>query len=196
MTPSCHGAPLARPYTLHRLARRHRQMPPRIPGAGFTLIEVMVVVAIVAILAAIALPNYGDYIKRSKILEAVSALSDLRVRYEQYFLDNRTYVGGCAQFGALVQAQTRSFTIDCSAGEAAATYSGTATGIAANGMSGFTYTRQPGEREVEHHHRDGLDRQCPVLGDAQRRQLRLEGRTDDDDLSDAGGRRAAFSSKR
>ena len=138
MAPFCPGASLARPYAVP--AAWHQRMQPRNRGAGFTLIEVMVVVAIVAILAAIALPNYGDYIKRSKIVEAISALSDLRVRYEQYFLDNRTYVGGCAQFGVVVQAQSKSFTIDCSVGEAAATYSGTATGVAANGMSGFTYT--------------------------------------------------------
>ena len=58
---------------------------------GFTMIEVMMVVAIVAILAAIALPNYSDYIKRGKIIEATSALSDARTRFEQSFLDNRTY---------------------------------------------------------------------------------------------------------
>ena len=136
MAPFCRGAP----YRFVCLTRGHRHLRPRIHRAGFTLIEVIVVVAIVAVLAAIALPNYGDYVKRSKIIEATSALSDLRVRYEQYFLDNRTYVGGCAQFGALVQPQSRSFTIDCSVGEAAAIYRGTATGVAANGMSGFTYT--------------------------------------------------------
>ncbi len=62
---------------------------------GFTLIEVMIVVAIVAVLAAIALPNYSDYIKRGKIIEATSALSDARTRFNQFYLDHRTYVGGC-----------------------------------------------------------------------------------------------------
>jgi type IV pilus assembly protein PilE len=44
------------------------------------MLEVMIVVAIVAILAAIALPNCADYVKRGKIIEATSALSDLRTR--------------------------------------------------------------------------------------------------------------------
>jgi type IV pilus assembly protein PilE len=52
---------------------------------GFTLIEVMVVVAIIAILAAIAIPNYADYVTRSKVTDAVSGLSEMRVRMEQYF---------------------------------------------------------------------------------------------------------------
>ena len=105
---------------------------------GFTMIEVMMVVAIVAILAAIALPNYSDYIKRGKIIEATSALGDLRTRYEQFFLDNRTYVGGCAVIKPVVNT-ARAFDIDCP-GESATAYSGTATGKAAEGMSLFTYT--------------------------------------------------------
>ena len=105
---------------------------------GFTMLEVMIVVAIVGILAAIALPNYSDYIKRGKIIEATSALGDLRTRYEQYYLDNRTYVGGCAIIKPVVNT-ARAFDIDCP-GESATAYSGTATGKATEGMSGFTYT--------------------------------------------------------
>src|SRR4029077_18976538 len=62
---------------------------------GFTLLEVMIVCVIVAVLAAIALPNYGDYVKRGKIIDATSKLSDARVHLEQWFQDNRTYVGAC-----------------------------------------------------------------------------------------------------
>jgi type IV pilus assembly protein PilE len=60
---------------------------------GFTLIEILIVVAVLAVLAVIAYPSYQDYIIRSQLAEARGALADMRVRMEQYFLDNRTYVG-------------------------------------------------------------------------------------------------------
>ncbi|SCK62022.1 type IV pilus assembly protein PilE [Variovorax sp. HW608] len=58
---------------------------------GFTLIEVMITVAIVAILAAVAIPSYRDYIRRGQIPEAFNALSDYRTKMEQYYQDNRNY---------------------------------------------------------------------------------------------------------
>lgn len=59
--------------------------------AGFTLIELMIAVAIIGILAAIALPSYSRYVVRSKLAEATSTLSDLRIKMEQYYQDNRNY---------------------------------------------------------------------------------------------------------
>ena len=109
---------------------------------GFTLIEVMIVVAIIAILAAIAIPAYGDYIKRSKIIDATQKLSTARVKFEQFFLDNRTYVGGCDAAANIIPATPASddvFALTCAA--AATTYTVTATGIAAKGMDpAFVYT--------------------------------------------------------
>jgi type IV pilus assembly protein PilE len=106
---------------------------------GFTLIELMIVVVIAGILAAIALPSYWQYIQRSKIVEATTGLSNWRTRMEQYFLDNRTYVNGCALYHDPIQAQVKSFTLTCS-NEAVNTYTLTADGTAAGGTTGFSYT--------------------------------------------------------
>ena len=109
---------------------------------GFTMIELMIVVAIIGILAAVAIPMYGDYVTRSKITEAMSNLSDGRVRMEQFFQDNRTYIGGlgCAAAGAAIAfSGSRYFTYACTV-LTANTYSLTATGVTAEGMSGFSYT--------------------------------------------------------
>jgi prepilin-type N-terminal cleavage/methylation domain-containing protein len=63
----------------------------RYRSAGFTLIELMITVAIVAILAAIAYPNYRDYVIRGQLADATNGLTSLRANMERYFQDNRTY---------------------------------------------------------------------------------------------------------
>ena len=106
---------------------------------GFTLLEVMITVAIVGILAAIALPSYNDYILRSKIIDGTMALGDFRTQMEKYFLDNRTYQDAGGNCG-IADKTVDNFTISCLSG-AATTYTVTATGIAAKGMpAAFVYT--------------------------------------------------------
>jgi len=107
---------------------------------GFTLIELMITVAIVAILAAVALPNYSDHVRRGKISDAVSGLSDQRLKMEQYFQDKRTYVGSCdiaIPSVAPPPVNTGNFQFACS-NRTLTTYTVTATGIGS--MTGFAYS--------------------------------------------------------
>jgi prepilin-type N-terminal cleavage/methylation domain-containing protein len=102
---------------------------------GFTLIELMIVVAIVGILASVAYPAYTDYIRRGALPEAFSGLSNAQVRMEQYYQDNRTYSTG-ATCGAM-PADTKYFDFTCP------THSATAFTVRATGKgaaAGHIYT--------------------------------------------------------
>jgi type IV pilus assembly protein PilE len=104
---------------------------------GFTLIELMIVVAIIGVLASIALPAYNGYILKSTLAEATSGLANTRIRMEQYFQDNRTYAGADgAGLPCAPNNNGRNFNFSCVV--AATTYVVTANGKAQG--SGFALT--------------------------------------------------------
>jgi type IV pilus assembly protein PilE len=110
---------------------------------GFTLIELMIAVAIVGILVGIALPTYRAYIVRGKLVAGTSALASLRTSMEQYYLDNRTYLDASTNIKSPCSFATAgsnvadTFTLSCT-GLTAATYKLVATG--AGPTLGAVYT--------------------------------------------------------
>jgi type IV pilus assembly protein PilE len=110
---------------------------------GFTLIELMITVAIIGILAGVAMPAYTDYVIRGKLQEGTSTLAAARVRLEQYYQDNRTYIGAaiCTTGGFSWPAATANFTYTCTA-PTATTYTIQATGV------GFVYTIDQANNKV------------------------------------------------
>ncbi|WP_275684555.1 type IV pilin protein [Scleromatobacter humisilvae] len=109
--------------------------PVRSPArsGGFTLIELMIAVAIVGILTMVALPAYKDYVKRGKLTEAFNQLSACSVSYGQYYQDSRTYVSG-----PIASCVSQNFTYSVSS-PSATDYTLLATG-STSVVTGFTFS--------------------------------------------------------
>lgn len=75
------------------------RMPAKFRQQGFTLIELMIVVVVVAILAALAFPQYRDYVIRSNRAVAKSVLTQIADRQEQFYVANKSYAATLTGLG-------------------------------------------------------------------------------------------------
>ena len=107
---------------------------------GFTLIELMITVAVIGILAAVAYPSYTQYIVRANRSAAQSFMYSVANKQEQYMLDARTYAGALSELNITVPSEVSSkytITVSCTM----PTVTGTCT--AATGTPAYVITGTP-----------------------------------------------------
>ena len=113
------------------------RLSPRVKKSrGFSLLELLIALAIAGILAALAVPRYAGYVSQGRATEALSQLSIVALQLEQYYQDNRTYVGACGPGTVVKLPASKTFTFSC-AGLTVDEFSVTATGKGS--MAGFIF---------------------------------------------------------
>jgi len=140
---------------------------PSLRQSGFTLIEVMVTVAIIGILAAVAYPSYSDHVVRGELTQATNGLSAMRANMERYYQDNRTYAAvtgtnaatpPCAA-GTDASRTFGKFVITC-ASTAATTFTVRATAVSGSVVYGFIYTLNQSEVQATEGVKTGWGAAC------------------------------------
>lgn len=113
---------------------------------GFTLIELMITVAIVAILASVALPSYTQYVVRGRLADGQKILATYALAQEQYFQNNNRYATAAdgTTCGVSVSGSAYSssdFTLSCTATATSSsnTYTAKLTGKTGKTVAGYEY---------------------------------------------------------
>lgn len=125
----------------------YRTHTPARHAAGFTLIELLITMVMLAILASIAIPSYQGYVRRGQLTDGFRVLSDMQVKMEQWYQDNKFYgttaaSATCATLPgyAAFPVTLGNFRYDCAAG-AAPSQTFMLTAVGTGGLiGGYEYT--------------------------------------------------------
>jgi type IV pilus assembly protein PilE len=118
---------------------------------GFTLIELMVVVAIIGILASVAYPNYTEFVRKGRRADAQAVMMDISLRQQQVFLQQKSYAADIGALGYAVPDATKGYyTITTSAVATPPGYSvkAAATGAQASDKCGELELVSTGEKKA------------------------------------------------
>jgi type IV pilus assembly protein PilE len=121
---------------------------------GFTLIELMVTVAVIGILSAIALPSYGSYVMRSKIPAGLQTLAAYQARMEQAYQDTGSY--GSAACTAAIPVVSN-FTLGCTLSAAGQGF--TATVVGSGPVAGVSFAVDQDGNRLTLAHPNGIPTQ-------------------------------------
>ncbi|MEE4356794.1 MAG: type IV pilin-like G/H family protein [Desulfococcaceae bacterium] len=111
---------------------------------GFTLIELMIVVAIIGILAAIAIPNFLNYQCKSKQSEAKQALGTISKNQEAYLSENDEYAVTLDSLGFAVKGDTTRYSYNITTTDATKNYTATASAADLKGTNDDVWTMDEG----------------------------------------------------
>jgi type IV pilus assembly protein PilE len=115
---------------------------------GFTLIEIMITVAILAIVASVALPSYSAYIQRSRVPAALDALTVISAKMEMVYQDRNDGTYGPGPNCNIALGEAQDFVLSCT--PSGNTFIATATGTGR--MANYSYTiNQAGARATTGH---------------------------------------------
>ena len=121
---------------------------------GFSLVELMIAVAVVALLARFAIPTYRGYVERARRSDGIALLMDLAARQERFFADNNTYTTTLTQLGFSVASPPSAqghYTAAAAAGATssiATSYTLTATAVTTDNTCGNLTLDSRGTRGV------------------------------------------------
>ena len=136
---------------------------------GFTLIELLTSVAIIAILTALAIPEYQKAVERSRASEAQTLLENLAKAEERFLMSNGTYTNELSDLDVAIPTSTNHFTLTLTSEEGAVPFTAqmerTIDGIATSGNTKYTLHISLDLNAVNTRSCTGTEFMCRVIGE-------------------------------